>query len=124
MLNKQNLHVHSNYADGKNSLEELIVEAIDKGFDSIGFSEHSYMPFSSYPYQMNVEGTEVYKKEVASLKLKYKDKIGVYCGMEFEYYSDIDTSAGVPTLQENWEHCLSIVSEAASIPLFNLILLF
>ena len=92
MLNKQNLHVHSNYADGKNSLEELVVDAIDKGFDSIGFSEHSYMPFSSYPYQMNEDGVKKYKREIAQLKSKYKGKIDIFCGMEFEFYSDDDTS--------------------------------
>lgn len=92
MLNKQNLHVHSTYGDGKNSLEEIVKSAIEKGFDSIGFSEHSYMSFSSYPYQMTIADTEVYKKEVASLKSAYKGVIDIFCGMEFEYFSDIDTN--------------------------------
>ena len=52
MLNKQNLHIHSTYADGKDTPEEIIQEAIKRGYDSIGFSEHSFMPFSDYPYQI------------------------------------------------------------------------
>ena len=82
MTDMQNLHIHSTYADGKDRPEEMILEAISKGFDSIGFSEHSYMHFSSYPYQMTVEDMSVYKNEIRTLKKKYKDKIEVFCGIE------------------------------------------
>ena len=91
MNTKQNLHIHSTYADGKDRPEEMVEEAIARGFASIGFSEHSYMPFSTYPYQMNVAETEVYKKEIAALKSKYKGRIDIFCGLEFELYSDIPT---------------------------------
>ena len=91
MTNKQNLHVHTTYADGRDTPEEIILAAIEKGFDSIGFSEHSYMPYSTYPYQMTVADTETYKKEIAALKSKYKGIIDVFCGIEFELFSDIDT---------------------------------
>ena len=91
MKNKQNLHIHSTYADGKDSPEEMILEAIKKGFDSIGFSEHSYMHFSDYPFQMTVSDAENYKKEVKSLKLKYKNQIDIFCGMEFEMFSEVPT---------------------------------
>ncbi len=91
MSKKQNLHIHSTYADGKDKPEEMVIEAIRRGFDSIGFSEHSYMSFSSYPYQMTVEDTESYKKEIRHLKSKYKDLIDIFCGMEFEMYSDVPT---------------------------------
>ena len=52
---KQNLHTHTTYADGKDTLEELVREAIKRDFGGIGFSEYSYMEFSDYPYQMTVE---------------------------------------------------------------------
>ena len=89
MKNKQNLHIHTTYADGKDSPEEIIVEAIKKGFDSIGFSEHTYMEFSSYPYQMKVEETEIYKNEILALKEKYREKIDIFCGLEYEMYSSV-----------------------------------
>ena len=50
----QNLHIHTTYADGKDLPEEIVLKAIEKGFDSIGFSEHTYNRFSDYPYQMTV----------------------------------------------------------------------
>ena len=55
LQNKQNLHMHTTYADGKNAPEELVLEAINRNFDSIGFSEHTYLQYSSYPHQMMTE---------------------------------------------------------------------
>ena len=49
MNHKQNLHIHTTYVDVKNTPEELIVEAINKRFDSIGFSEHIYIPYADSP---------------------------------------------------------------------------
>lgn len=91
MQNKQNLHIHSTYADGKDRPEEMILTAIRRGFDSIGFSEHSFMRFSDYPYQMTAEKTEAYIAEIRSLKEKYRGQLDIFCGLEFELFSDIPT---------------------------------
>ena len=91
MLYKQNLHQHSTYDDGKDTPEQVILAAIEKGFDSIGFSGHSYMYWVEN-ISMTLEGTEQYKKEVASLKEKYADKIKVFCGLEVDVFSEIDLS--------------------------------
>ena len=87
----QNLHTHSTYVDGKDSPEELIKIAIQKGFDSIGFSEHSYM-FYSESHSMTPEFTEAYKKEISKLKTKYADQIKIFLGLEVDMYSKIDLS--------------------------------
>ncbi len=89
MNHLQNLHTHSTYCDGKHSLEETVLAAIDKGFESIGFSGHSYMSFSP-KISMSLEGTEEYKREIAALKEKYKDKIDIFCGLEVEIYSGVE----------------------------------
>ncbi len=91
MNNLQNLHTHSTYCDGKDTPEEMILTAIEKGFDSIGFSGHSYMSFSKN-LSMSLEGTEEYKKEIQSLKEKYKDRIDVFLGIESELLSGVDLS--------------------------------
>lgn len=90
-MHKQNLHVHTTYADGKDSPEEIILEAIERGFSAIGFSEHSYMPFSDYPFQMTSEKTEDYKTEIRLLKKKYRCEIDIFCGIEYELYSELRT---------------------------------
>lgn len=84
MENKQNLHTHSTYCDGKDTPEEMVITAIEKGFDSIGFSMHLYMSFSDYLSGADSEG---YKKEVNRLKKEYADNIKIYLGLEFEYFS-------------------------------------
>lgn len=83
---KQNLHTHSVYCDGKDTPEEMILKAIELGFDTIGFSGHSYMGFDLC-WQMSQENTEMYKNEIALLKHKYHDKINVLCGLEFDMYA-------------------------------------
>ena len=40
----QNLHQHTTFCDGKNTPEEIVLEAIKKGFGAIGFSGHCHMP--------------------------------------------------------------------------------
>lgn len=87
----QNLHTHSTYCDGKDTPEQMIQAAIAKGFKSIGFSGHSYTYFDAVS-SMSLEGTEEYKKEIRSLAEKYKDKIKVFLGIEYDYFSEIDTS--------------------------------
>lgn len=85
----QNLHTHSTYCDGKNTLEEMVQGAIEKGFDSLGFSGHSYTSFWS-EYCMTKEGTEEYKKEIRRLQKKYGTAIDLFCGLELDRYSDGD----------------------------------
>lgn len=85
----QNLHTHGIMCDGKNEYEDIIKKAIELGFDSIGFSAHSMMSYSKYVV-LTPETTEQYKKIIRALKEKYKGVINVYCGIEFDMYSEDD----------------------------------
>lgn len=90
MNNKQNLHTHTTYVDGKDTPEEIILECINRGFTGVGFSEHSYMPYSSLTDRFNGESVQKYKSEIANLKNKYNGIIDVFCGLELDYYSKVD----------------------------------
>ena len=83
---KSNFHTHTYYCDGKNSPEEIIKTAILKGFDAIGFSGHSYFE-QDKDYCMSVPNQRKYIDEISELKIKYKDKISIFCGIEQDYYS-------------------------------------
>ena len=83
---RQNLHTHTVYCDGINTPEELVKEALCLGFDSIGFSGHSYMPWRPNVY-LNPEREPLYKKDVLAVREKYKDLIDVYLGIEVEMRS-------------------------------------
>ncbi len=91
MKYKQNLHTHSTFCDGMNTPEEMIKTAISLDFDSVGFSGHSHMHYST-EYGMTLAGTEEYFKEVNSLKEKYKDQIKIFCGIEYDMFSNLDIS--------------------------------
>lgn len=84
----QNLHTHTNLCDGADSPEEMILAALEKGFTSLGFSAHAYMPYSPTLAKKG-DRTEVYKKEIFSLKEKYKQQIQIYCGLEFDWHSPV-----------------------------------
>lgn len=87
----QNLHQHCIFCDGKDTPEEVVLGAIEQGFDSIGFSSHSYMPWST-AYSWKMEDTGAYRAEINALKAKYKGKLDIYCGVEVEFYSPGDFS--------------------------------
>lgn len=91
MNNKQNLHTHTTYCDGAHTPRQMVEYALMKGFDSIGFSEHSHMYFAP-ERSMSLEDTGKYREEINALKKEYKDQIKIYCGLEVEMYSKIDLS--------------------------------
>lgn len=80
----QNLHTHSNMCDGKNSPEEMITEAIELGFDSLGFSGHSP---TIHKLDWEMKDLDGYAKTITELKDKYAGTIDVYLGTELDYYA-------------------------------------
>ena len=83
-----NLHTHTIYCDGKNTIEENILYAIDKNFISLGFSGHSYLPFDKAA--MSKENTIKYLEDIKKFKEIYKDKMQIYAGIEADYYSNLN----------------------------------
>ena len=81
---KQNLHTHTTFCDGKNTPEELVREAIARGFDSLGFSIHSFMRKKT----IDEERLSAYKSEILRLKDIYKNELSVFLGIEYEPWTD------------------------------------
>lgn len=90
MFYPQNLHTHTTFCDGANDCESTVLKAIEIGFTAIGFSGHSHTDYITSRSSMSHANTALYKQEVMRLKEKYKDQIEVYCGLEFDQYSDDD----------------------------------
>ncbi len=80
-----NFHTHTSFCDGAHSPEEIVLHAIEKGFDAIGFSGHGHIYFDE-PGSMTAEVTDEYIKNISHLKEKYKDKLRIFCGVEQDYY--------------------------------------
>ena len=89
---KCNFHTHSGYCDGKDSPEELVKAALNKGFFALGFSSHSFTEMDK-SFALNPKKAEKYHNEIANLKEKYKGKIELYCGIEQDYFSEEPTFA-------------------------------
>ena len=83
-----NLHTHTTYCDGKSTIEENIIQAIDKKFISLGFSGHSH--FDKDTCSMSEENTVKYLEDLKKYKNIYKDKIQIYIGIEGDYYSNLN----------------------------------
>ena len=81
-----NFHTHSTFCDGKNSPEEMVLEAISRGCPCLGFSGHSNTPFDP-GYCMDAVREQGYREEVRRLQEKYADRIRIFLGLEQDYYS-------------------------------------
>ncbi len=81
-----NFHTHTTFCDGKDTPEEMVIAAIDKGFTALGFSGHSFFE-PEKEINMSVEAQKEYIKQITALKHKYKDKIKIFCGIEQDIFS-------------------------------------
>lgn len=86
----QDLHVHTDFCDGKNTPEEMVQAAVRMGLERIGLCVHSYTSFD-WSYCIKPERVEEYIRTVAGLKEKYRGEIQVLCGVELDYGSDMPT---------------------------------
>ena len=87
MAKLQNIHSHTVYCDGTQTLEEMVIAAIEKGCDSFGFSGHSYAPFDA-KHCMSPENTHKYILEIKKLNEKYAEQIELFAGIEQEYLGE------------------------------------
>ena len=83
-----NLHTHSIYSDGKSQPREIVEEAIRQGMTTLGFSEHSPLPFD-HTFSVKSADMPRYVAEIAQLKEEFKDKIDIYCGLEADYLTGV-----------------------------------
>ena len=84
-----NYHTHTTFCDGKSTVEEVVLAALEKGFDAIGFSGHGYTAFD-YSYCMR--DTEGYLSEIRRVKEKYGKEIEIYAGVEEDAAYPLDRS--------------------------------
>lgn len=78
-----NLHTHTTYSDGKDSLEEVIKKAIDLNFESLGFSDHAECGFDIGCPELEKKNQIKYFNEIDKLKEKYPN-IKIYKGLELD----------------------------------------
>jgi|SRR3989344_3067051 len=72
-MTKEDLHLHSNFSDGENSLEEMMQSAISLGYTKIAFTDH---------VRIETMWLQEYVKEIKRLQGKYKKEIEILAGVE------------------------------------------
>lgn len=87
MLN-YNLHQHSLFSDGKAEPEAYAAKALELGLTTIGFSEHSPLPFDN-PFSLKQENVENYIRAIDQLKEKYKGRLTVFRALEMDFIPGI-----------------------------------
>ncbi|MBQ7581734.1 MAG: histidinol-phosphatase [Lachnospiraceae bacterium] len=84
-----NYHTHTircHHAGGTE--REYIEAAIEKGFQILGFSDHTPQPYPKYytsGIRMSVEELPDYTDTLCALREEYKDQIRILIGLEAEY---------------------------------------
>lgn len=78
-------HVHTNYSDGDNSLEEMVTASIKKGYGYLGISDHSQSAF--YARGLKIEEVLKQQQEIKKLQEKYPE-ITIFSGIEADIKAD------------------------------------
>ncbi len=77
---KANYHTHTTFCDGRDTAQDMVLAAIEKGFYHLGFSGH--MDFDNHM------DFDEYEKEIRRLREIYRDKIDIIMGVELDVLYD------------------------------------
>lgn len=84
MIGMVDYHMHSVLSDGKNTYEEMVLSALAKGLDEIGFTDHVCL--RPVNWAIRLEDIPVMTGQILDLKLKYEDQIRIRFGIEMDYF--------------------------------------
>ena len=100
---KFNFHTHTTFCDGKNTAEEMLLSAINKNFDILGFSSHCFHPLNPEFYtpedtlwHIPANQIKAYTSEINRLKEKYQSQIKVRLGFEADYFESPKYGSAIP----------------------------
>lgn len=79
------LHIHSTYSDGLNTIEEIVLAAKERGYSYIGITDHSKS--AVYANGLSEEALKRQWEEIDFLNEKY-DEIEIFKGIEVDILSD------------------------------------
>lgn len=84
---KTNYHTHCRFCDGKGEPRVYVLEAINRGFTSLGFSSHAPLKEDN-DWTLKDSNVQEYLDTINSLKEEFKDQITIHTGMEIDFYPD------------------------------------
>ncbi len=84
MIGLVDYHMHTVLSDGKNDHEEMVLSAIDKGLDEIGFSDH--VCIKPVTWAMSAVDLPVMTNQIMAVRERFQNKITIRYGMEMDYF--------------------------------------
>ncbi len=81
-----NIHTHSRFSDGKNTLREMAEAGLAADLVSLGFSDHSEVPFEALDFMWEKDYSR-YQNEITALRAYFEGKIELLCGLELDSFS-------------------------------------
>lgn len=82
-----NFHTHTTFCDGKNTPEEMVLAALEKGFTAVGFSGHGT---TAYDLRYCMRDMEGYIAEIERVRQRYKKDLRIYLGVEEDSWAPVD----------------------------------
>lgn len=83
---RQNLHTHTVFDDGKNTVSEMAQAALDAGLASLGFSGHSVLPYDN-DWAMTEESSTACLAAVSEAQKAFAGRLAIFCGLEWDILS-------------------------------------
>ncbi len=86
------LHTHTNFCDGKNSIEDFCETAYKKGLTTLGFSAHAPLPSDSgitTNWHLKPEKMPQYVEAIHEARQRWKGKLIILLGLEIDYIQGI-----------------------------------
>jgi len=81
-------HTHNNYCDGKNTIEEMVQNAVYQDISHIGVSSHAPLKIFN-KWSISYQQLENYSNEIDKIKHNYSNKIKVFKSLEIDYIPNL-----------------------------------
>ena len=86
----QNLHTHTRFSDGSENPERYVEAAIQQGLKSLGFSDHSPLPFEN-TFALHENQVQNYCDTISAIRIA-QSSIQIFLGMEADFIPGIGHS--------------------------------
>ena len=82
---RSNVHTHTLFCDGLDTMEDMIISAVKNNYDTLGFSFHSYVCFDT---DNCIKSYPSYIEEYKRLKVLYENEINLLNGVELDLFGE------------------------------------
>lgn len=101
-------HMHTKLSDGANTHEEMVLSAIDKGFDEIGISDHFCIKYR-VPWAVEKKGIALLEAKVTEMNEKFGNRINILFGIEVDYFPELENEIGQALQGFNFDYIIGSI---------------